>query len=102
MSPTGSRSGRGRSTGSPPGRRAPRGENALMLELASSLLQPFGIVRSREHNKFLANPGGDPRPRCLLLAADSFRSFDAAEHAAARACLQRLTAIDKGFADRFS
>jgi len=77
-------------------------ENALVLELASSLLQPFGIVRSREHNKYLANTGGDPRARCLLLAADSFRSFDLAEHTAARACLERLTAIDKGFADGFS
>jgi tetratricopeptide (TPR) repeat protein len=46
--------------------------------------------------------GGDPRPRCLLLAADSFRSFDLAEHTAARGCLERLTAVDKGFADGFS
>jgi hypothetical protein len=77
-------------------------ENALVLELASSLLQPFGIVRSREHNKYLANAGGDPRPRCLLLAADSLRSFDLAEHTAGRACLERLTDADKGFADGFS
>src|SRR5262249_418531 len=77
-------------------------ENALVLQLASSLLQPFGVVRSREHNKRLANAGGAPRSRCLLLAADSFRSFDPAEHAAARACLERLTATDKGFADGFS
>jgi tetratricopeptide (TPR) repeat protein len=77
-------------------------ENALVLELASSLMQPFGIVRSREHTKYLANPGGDSRTRCLLLAADSFRSFDLAEHEAARACLERLTALDKSFADGFS
>src|SRR5262249_49771629 len=77
-------------------------ENALVVQLASSLLQPFGIVRSREHNKYLANPGGDPRLRCLLLTADSFRSFDLAEHEAARSCLERLTEIDKGFADGFS
>ena len=77
-------------------------ENAVVLELASSLMQPFGIVRSREHNKYLANPGGDPRSRCLLLAADSFRSFDLAEHDAARACLERLTAADKSFAEGFS
>jgi tetratricopeptide (TPR) repeat protein len=83
-----------------PGRAA--AENALVLELASSLLQPFGIVRSREHNKYLASPGGDPRPRCLLLAADSFRSFDLAEHEAARSCLERLTEVDKSFADGFS
>jgi len=86
--------------GAGPGRTA--AENAIVLELASSLLQPFGVVRSREHNKYLANSGGDPRPRCLLLTADSFRSFDLAEHTAARACLERLTAIDKGFADGFS
>jgi tetratricopeptide (TPR) repeat protein len=77
-------------------------ENAIVLELASSLLQPFGVLRSREHTKSLANSGGDPRQRCLLLAADSFRSFDLAEHTAARACLERLTATDKGFADGFS
>jgi tetratricopeptide (TPR) repeat protein len=77
-------------------------ENALVLELASSLMQPFGIVRSREHNKYLADPGGDPRSRCLLLTADSFRSFDIAEHEAARSCLERLTSIDKSFADGFS
>jgi tetratricopeptide (TPR) repeat protein len=74
----------------------------MVLELASSLLQPFGVVRSREHTKSLANSGGDPRARCLLLTADSFRSFDLAEHTAARACLERLTATDKGFADGFS
>jgi tetratricopeptide (TPR) repeat protein len=77
-------------------------ENALVLELASSLMQPFGVLRSREHNKYLANPGGDPHPRCLLLAADSLRSFDLAEHTAARTCLERLTATDKGFAEGFS
>ena len=85
-----------------PGQGRAAAENAIVLELASSLLQPFGVVRSREHTKYLANSGGDPRSRCLLLAADSFRSFDLAEHTAARACLERLTAIDKAFADGFS
>jgi tetratricopeptide (TPR) repeat protein len=77
-------------------------ENKIVLELASSLLQPFGIVRSRDHIKFLASPEGDPRYRCLLLAADAFRSFDRAEHEAARSCLERLTAIDRSFAEGFS
>jgi tetratricopeptide (TPR) repeat protein len=81
---------------------AANAEDAIVLELASSLLQPFGIVRSREHIKFLASPVGDPRYRCLLLASDAFRSFDLAEHEAARSCLERLTSLDKGFGDGFS
>ncbi|HEY2134475.1 MAG TPA: hypothetical protein VGH49_01225, partial [Xanthobacteraceae bacterium] len=83
-----------------PGRAA--AEDSIVFELASSLLQPYGIVRSRERVKFLANGAGDPRYRCLLLAADAFRSFVLVEHEQARQCLERLTSIDPAFGDGYS
>ena len=77
-------------------------ENSISSSIAITLLQPFGVIKSRDRAKFLAGGNGDPRYRCLLLAADSFRSFDPDESARARSCLEALTEIDHGFGDGFS
>ena len=77
-------------------------ENSISSSIAVTLLQPFGVIKSRDRARFLAGGNGDPRYRCLLLAADSFRSFSPDESARARSCLEALTEIDHGFGDGFS
>ena len=81
-----------------PGDARPATEEKLIIALASSLLQPFGVIHARERAKNLAAPRSDPRYRCVLLAMDAVRSRKLAEHDAARACLERLTAADQTFA----
>jgi tetratricopeptide (TPR) repeat protein len=77
-------------------------EDEIVSEVATTLLQPFGIIRSRERVKNLTINTGDPRYRCLLLTSDAFRSFDPAEHDLARSCLEHLIAISPSFGDGFS
>ena len=73
-------------------------EEAIVLALAGTLLQPFGVIRSLERIKILASAGGDPRDRCVIESSESLRSFDPSQHERARACLERLTASDPSFA----
>ncbi len=77
-------------------------EDAIVTELAATLVQPFGVIRAHERIRHLAGGAGDPRYRSIVEASESFRSFDPAQHARARAELERLTAIDPGFASGFS
>ncbi len=77
-------------------------EESIVADVANVLLQPFGLIRSRERTKYLASGAGDPRYRCLLLTSDAFRSFDPNESLRSRTCLEQLTAIDRGFGDGFS
>jgi tetratricopeptide (TPR) repeat protein len=73
-------------------------ENAIVRDMAATLLQPFGVIHSRDRIKPLAPGTGDPRYRCVLEASESLRSFDQEEHVRARDCLEQLTSIDAGFA----
>jgi tetratricopeptide (TPR) repeat protein len=77
-------------------------EDKIAFALSPALMEPFGVIYSREQAKSLTGAGGDPRYRCLLLAMDAIRSFDPAEHEAMRACLERLTEIDRSFASGFT
>jgi tetratricopeptide (TPR) repeat protein len=77
-------------------------EDLIVRQLAMTLLQPFGVIRSNERRKHLAGGTDDPRNRCILEASESFRSFDNTQHARARMCLERLTARDPGFALGFA
>ncbi|HKC33914.1 MAG TPA: hypothetical protein VKC16_10660, partial [Xanthobacteraceae bacterium] len=76
-------------------------EEAIVGALANTLLQSYGVIRARDRAKHLASAAGDPRYRCILEAADSFRSVDPGEHDRARACLEHLTSVDPGFAVGF-
>ncbi len=77
-------------------------ENTLVRQLAETLVQPFGVIYSNGRDKSLRIRQGDPRYRCVLDTVESFRSFDSAQHAHARTCLERLTSIDPNFAIGFS
>jgi TolB-like protein len=73
-------------------------EDAIVRDMAATLLQPFGVIHSHDRAKQLATGAGDPRYRCVLWASESLRSFDSEAHVRARDCLEELTAIDTGFA----
>jgi tetratricopeptide (TPR) repeat protein len=77
-------------------------QEAIVRELAATLVQPFGVIFAYGSAKSLGGEIGDPRYRCILEAAESFRSFDPAQHRRARACLERLTGLDPGFAVGFT
>jgi adenylate cyclase len=77
-------------------------EDAIVTELAATLLQPYGVIRAHERVRHLATSAGDPRYRCIVEASESFRSFDPAQHARARSSLERLTSTDASFASGFA
>lgn len=77
-------------------------EDAIVTELAATLLQPYGVIRAHERVRHLATGAGDPRYRCIVEASESFRSFNPAQHMRARACLEHLTSTDPSFASGFS
>lgn len=77
-------------------------EDSIVVAVASTLLQPFGIIRSRERTKHISGSVGDPRYGCELLAADAFRSYDPDEQAQARSCLERMIALDPSYASGYS
>jgi len=79
-----------------------RAEEEIVTALTASLLQSYGIIRSRDRAKHLATSSGDPRYRCILEAADAFRSADPGDHKRARSCLEYLTSVDPSFAVGFS
>jgi tetratricopeptide (TPR) repeat protein len=72
-------------------------ENSIVLGAASTLLQPFGVIQSRERVKQLATGEGDPRYRCAVEASESLRTFDPEQHLRARTCLEQLTADAPSF-----
>jgi len=77
-------------------------QERIVRELAATLVQPFGVIFAHGRAKSLGAGIGDPRYRCLLDAAESFRSFDPTQHLRARSCLERLTTLDPSFGLGFS
>jgi TolB-like protein len=74
----------------------------IVRELTSTLVQPFGVIFAHGRAKSLGAGAGDPRYRAILEAAESFRSFDPAQHLRARTELERLTMRDPSFGLGFS
>lgn len=74
----------------------------IARELTATLVQPFGVIFAHGRAKSLGAGAGDPRYRAILEAAESFRSFDPAQHSRARSQLERLTVLDPSFALGFS
>ncbi len=77
-------------------------ERNVIRDLSTSIVQRFGIIWSHERARQFAANVGDPRHRALIQAGEAFRSFDLAAYARARQELERLTAIDPGFAAGFT
>jgi len=74
-------------------------ERNIILELATSIVQRFGIIWSHERARQFASDAGDARYRALMEAGDALRAFDPLR---ARGELERLTALDPSFAAGFS
>jgi TolB-like protein len=74
----------------------------IVIELATKLFQPFGVIRSHQRTRHLVSKAGDPRYRCIVEASESLRSFDPAQHLRARSCLEQLTASHPDFYIGFS
>ncbi len=77
-------------------------EEGIVRETAGILLQPFGVIYARQRAKVLSGVLTDPRYHCLVDVIESFSSFDPAQQARGRDCLEQLTARDPGFALGFS
>jgi tetratricopeptide (TPR) repeat protein len=73
-------------------------EQAIVREVAVTLAQPYGIIHARERGIQMSSPASDPRYRCLSDAYEYWRTYDAAQHARVRDCLERATATDPSFA----
>lgn len=77
-------------------------EEAIVAELATALLNPWGVIRSRERVRLMSTQNGDPRYRCILEASEAFRSADPAHMQSARTCLERQTEANPNFAIGFA
>jgi tetratricopeptide (TPR) repeat protein len=77
-------------------------EDAVVREVAVALAQPYGIIHSRERGVQMGGAAGDPRYRCLLDSYEYWRTYNVAQHAHARDCLERVTEADPSFAAGFS
>ena len=73
-------------------------ESMIVTSLADALLQSYGVIRTHDRAKQIASDAGDPRYRCILETAESFRSMDPVLRQHARTCLEDLTAKDPSFA----
>jgi adenylate cyclase len=75
---------------------------SIILELATVIVQPFGVISANDRAKRLAANSLDPRYQSLLEAGDALRSYDRLAHVRARDRLEQLTAIDPNFANGFT
>jgi adenylate cyclase len=76
-------------------------ERSIILELATAIVQPFGVISANDRAKRVGTGVLDPRYCCLLEGGDALRSFDPAAHVKVRDGLERLTALDPNFAAGF-
>ncbi len=77
-------------------------EDRIVRETAGPLLQPFGVIYAHQRAKIVKGAPTDPRYRCLIEVIESFTSFDPAQQARGRNCLEELTTRDPSFALGFS
>lgn len=75
-------------------------EVALVRDIMAAIAEPYGIIQSRARARALAGGGLEAAGPygCVLLAYSYWRTNQPAEHAAARACLERVLAADDTFA----
>lgn len=73
-------------------------EQEVILQLATTIVQPFGVISSNDRAKRLSTGKLDMRYCCLLEAGDALRTYDPAANARVREGLEHLVAIDPNFA----
>jgi tetratricopeptide (TPR) repeat protein len=72
-------------------------EQGIILQLATTIVQPFGVISANDRAKRLATGKLDRRYCCLLEAGDALRTYDPAAHARVREGLEQLVAADPNF-----
>ena len=73
-------------------------EHDVILQLATTIVQPFGVISANDRAKRLGTGKLDMRYCCLLEAGDALRSYDPAAHVRVCRELERLIATDPNFA----
>jgi len=73
-------------------------EQDVILQLATTIVQPFGVISANDRAKRLASGKLDMRYCCLLEAGDALRTYDPAAHIRVREGLEQLVAADPNFA----
>jgi tetratricopeptide (TPR) repeat protein len=73
-------------------------EQEIILQLATTIVQPFGVLSANDRAKRLSTGKLDMRYCCLLEAGDALRTYDLAASARVRDGLEHLVAIDPNFA----
>lgn len=70
----------------------------VLKSVISTLVAPFGVLYSREHQRKLANWSDDSRFACVHRTYEFMRTRDPAAHAQVHDCLVRTTNADPTFA----
>jgi tetratricopeptide (TPR) repeat protein len=74
-------------------------EQDVILRLATTIVQPFGVISANDRAKRLTSGRLDMRYCCLLEAGDALRTHDPAAHVRVREGLEHLVALDPNFAN---
>jgi len=72
-------------------------EQSIILQLATTIVQPFGVISANDRAKRLATGKLDMRYCCLLEAGDALRTYDPASHVRVREGLEHLVSLDPNF-----
>jgi len=75
-----------------------RTEQEIILQLATTIVQPFGVISANDRAKRISTGKLDVRYCCLLEAGDALRTYDPAAHARVREGLEHLVTVDPNFA----
>ncbi|MGB9366268.1 MAG: hypothetical protein WCE79_09675, partial [Xanthobacteraceae bacterium] len=73
-------------------------EQEIILQLATIIVQPFGVISANDRARRLSTGKLDMRYCCLLEVGDALRTYDPAAHLRVREGLEHLVAIDPNFA----
>lgn len=74
----------------------------ILKSVISTLVEPYGVIYSRERQRMAGNSSEDSRFACVHRTYEFLRSRNPAMHAGVRACLARTTGQDPTFATALS
>jgi adenylate cyclase len=77
-------------------------EQAIILQLATTIVQPFGVISANDRARRLSTGKLDMRYCCLLEAGDALRTYDPVAHVRVREGLEHLVAVDPNFASGYT
>lgn len=72
-------------------------QKMIVRALTTTLLQPYGVIATREFAKHRATRSGDPRYRCVLQAMEALRTTSEPAYAGTLPCLESTIRTDPGY-----